>query len=223
MKIISQGRKDYYDYLQGVYGFDEAVIFDRSKANTIQMNDETPVELLQLFSKEILPTDKKRQWTRKYIHKKWTPVLTTQKYFFLLEVGYIQYAFCIERYIEDDGNLCIIPQLLRKYDVGLHASNDPIGIFYSQKNSMFIEDNDVFGDDGMKRYIRFSKRDNKLIGNVLLKDTCISGFIPAEDIYNQIYDYLIHIRESQVEDKRTDVQKLESKGFDKVTSFRNIK
>lgn len=88
---------------------------------------------------------------------------------------------------------------------------------------MFIEDNDVFGDDGMKRYIRFSKRDNKLIGNVLLKDTCISGFIPAEDIYNQIYDYLIHIRESQVEDKRTDVQKLESKGFDKVTSFRNIK
>jgi hypothetical protein len=88
---------------------------------------------------------------------------------------------------------------------------------------MFIENDDASCGDFMKLYIRFSKRDNKLIGNVLLKDTCISSFIPAEDIYNQIYDYLIHIREPQVEDKRTDVQKLESKGFDKVTSFRNIK
>ena len=29
MKIISGGKKDYYDYLSGIYGIDEDVVYDR--------------------------------------------------------------------------------------------------------------------------------------------------------------------------------------------------
>jgi hypothetical protein len=40
-------------------------------------------------------------------------------------------------------------------------------------------------------------------------------------MYNEIYNYLIAVREPNIEDNRNDIQKLESKGFDKKTSFRN--
>lgn len=48
---------------------------------------------------------------------------------------------------------------------------------------------------------------------------------PPEKIYNMLYNWIsteIASKENK-EIKLTDVQKLESKGFDKVTSFRNVK
>ena len=48
-----------------------------------------------------------------------------------------------------------------------------------------------------------------------------TGFIPAEEVYNNVYDYLIANREPDIQDNRNDIQKLESHGFDKKTSFRN--
>ena len=45
--------------------------------------------------------------------------------------------------------------------------------------------------------------------------------IAPDEIYQNVYDYLISIREPNIIDKRNDIQKLESKGFDKKTSFRN--
>ena len=49
-----------------------------------------------------------------------------------------------------------------------------------------------------------------------------SGYIPAEEAYNAIYNFIIKKREPVIIDNMTDVQKLESKGFDKKISFRKM-
>lgn len=36
MKLISKGKKDYYDYLTGVYGIDEDVVYDRSESHVFR-------------------------------------------------------------------------------------------------------------------------------------------------------------------------------------------
>ena len=53
--------------------------------------------------------------------------------------------------------------------------------------------------------------------------TWIPSFIPAEEVWNNITDYLLSIKEPEIIDNRTDVQHLESQGFDKKSSFRNVK
>ena len=57
--------------------------------------------------------------------------------------------------------------------------------------------------------------------NVKLSDFGIGQIISPHDIYIAISNFLS--REKPVIDKRTDIQKIVGKGFDKKTSFRNVK
>lgn len=59
--------------------------------------------------------------------------------------------------------------------------------------------------------------------NPILKDTWIPSHINANEAFTNIYEYLCSLRDTPIVDTRTDVQKAESHGFDKKTSFRNIK
>ena len=61
------------------------------------------------------------------------------------------------------------------------------------------------------------------VENPILAGTFIPGVIPPTDIWNALYEYLSSLRDKPFTDSRSDVQKLESAGFDKKTSFRNIK
>lgn len=42
MKIISGGKKDYYDYLQGIYGIDDLVVYDRRNSYVIKDGCDNP-------------------------------------------------------------------------------------------------------------------------------------------------------------------------------------
>ena len=53
--------------------------------------------------------------------------------------------------------------------------------------------------------------------------TWIPSLISAEEVWNNITDYLLSIKEPEIVDNRNDVQHIESHGFDKKTSFRNVK
>ena len=70
---------------------------------------------------------------------------------------------------------------------------------------------------GMEYY--FSQR-------ILWQDKPLSAkqyWIPPTDIWQALYTHLSSIRDKPFTDTRSDVQKLESAGFDKKTSFRNVK
>lgn len=59
--------------------------------------------------------------------------------------------------------------------------------------------------------------------NPILSGTFIPKLVPPTDIWLALYEYLSSLRDKPFSDTRSDIQKLESAGFDKKTSFRNVK
>jgi hypothetical protein len=51
----------------------------------------------------------------------------------------------------------------------------------------------------------------------------MASSIPGEEIFKALYAYLSSLNDKDIVDNRTDVQKAESAGFDRKTSFRNVK
>ena len=61
------------------------------------------------------------------------------------------------------------------------------------------------------------------IYNPILRGTPIASLIPPQDIYLDLSAYISSLNDIEVVDTRSDAQKAESAGFDRKTSFRNIK
>ena len=204
MRIISNGVKDYYDYLVSKYGIDNDVIYDRRNNFIIKCKDglyghNVFFPYKQNYDK---PTELKRvynnlHWEKKYVGK---------MYYFILEVGFKCYLFSIERYLDDNNELVFNPSLVKEVNNIGRLSDEPISITPCDVN--------VFSDS----YKLFKQEQ---IVNPILSSIFIPSFIDAEEIYLNLYDYFIAIKDKPIIDTRNDVQKLESCGFDKKTSFRN--
>lgn len=223
MKILNRGKKDYYDYLAGVYGIDQDIVFDRREFTVLShLNYSTPWDLRFFFDSEIMSifTSSYNDCPRQ--PHGWTKEVYGRKHSFVLEVGFYQYLFEVDRYIDEEGKLHIDPVLIEKFDKGVHIGEKPIALFlYKEepiRTSGYYTTN---GWDSVKTDMKYKLSKNHQVDNPIVSGTWITGFISAEEMYNNIYNYLIACREPVIEDKRTDIQKLESKGFDKKTSFRN--
>lgn len=180
MKIICKV-KDYYDYLVGIRGIDEDVVYDRRNCF-----------IFNKFNSEFLKGGK-----MKY---SFLPI-----YYYVLEVGHTHYLFSLVP--KDDA---VDVKLIKRFKVVDKKSSFPISLMRVRYN--------VYRKSTEIEYI---KRSDDVWENPILKNTWVPTFISAEEIYDNLYDYLISIRESQITDNRTDIQKLESKGFDKKISFRH--
>jgi len=64
---------------------------------------------------------------------------------------------------------------------------------------------------------------DQIIDLPILKDTVIPRYVSAKDVFLNIYSYLSSKKDIKIEDNRSDIIKLESAGFDKIESFRNVK
>ena len=196
MKIITpRNNKDFYDYLTGIYGIDEKVVFDR-RTFTILKNSDSP-----LFSKIKRPEDRE---------KIYLPVGSF--IYSLLEAGNHWYIFRTERYLDDYGKVYIDWCFIKKIvvDKKIHSGETPLTFFqcgYWHRCTT----------EEIKRSLSNS------ISNPIIKDTPITSFVKADDVYQGIYAYISSLNDIDYTDNRNDIQKLESAGFDKKTSFRNIK
>lgn len=207
MKIIDN-KKDYYDFLISINGIDEGVVFDRRGSKVV----ETDFRGNSYFAKVAKYNDSERQLKRVYdyeIHKA-NKMLVGLVLYFAIEVGTTHYIFQIERYLENGElvlNTIFKEKLTNCKKIGENAVINFIPINY---------------DYGCYKYtnkIRYNTRE--IIENPILRDTQIPAFISAEEIYDEIYNYIISTKEKEIIDTRNDVQKLESRGFDKKISFRN--
>ena len=113
MKILTpRNNKDYYDYLTGIYGMDEKIVFDRRKFTILSRVDHP------LFSSELLAKDAPKkekpswQWKNKQI-----PEYEGTKFECLLEVGLKWFFFKVERYIDDNSKVCIDWKLVKEKDI----------------------------------------------------------------------------------------------------------
>jgi hypothetical protein len=203
--IIVDRYKDYYDYLVGVRGRDEHVVFDRRSSVLLNPND---AEFASYFSSLRLPDDKPKEMRhiRDENDFRWIYRIAGKQYYFLLSIGYTRYMFFTERWLNKYGVLEKTTHIARQWNYC------KITIGHSILHISFSGDNYWLSPYDKKA---------KTIENPILKNTCIPSFISAEEIYDTLYNYLLATKEPPVIDNRNDIQKLESKGFDKKTSFRH--
>ena len=211
MKIISGGKKDYYDYLVSLYGIDEDIVYDRRESVVMRPYQKGWVYFVKEKRWDDKPQEPKRMWHTDASGKEVFGLVTVGAlHHFVLEVGQEHYLFKVERFVRENDEVIIRPQLLRKIEhekMSKHVISIipcDVGLGYWGAHSQSI-----------------SYRLKEEIPEVILSSTFIPSFISPEEIYDNVYNYLISIREKPIIDKRDDVLKLESFGFDKKTSFRN--
>lgn len=201
MKIISK-YKDYYDYLQGIYGVDEKLVLDRRE----HCLTSHPIDnsIIRLFICGLLVEG-----------------------YYLGECYY--YGEDIEQF-HDSGKYYTsdawnkthysIPVSNGKYREFLHVLKDPMKMPDNSHNPNIRENCpimvQVFGTG--KRW----RHNEGLVKEFpILKDYNISKVFSPEDMWIMLSEWLA--KEKTILDNRTNKEKILSHGFDYVESFRNIK
>lgn len=213
MKILTpRNNKDYYDYLSGIYGIDENVVYDRREFNILE-NIDSPY-----FSKIKKEEDKPKQESRIY-GKRGPGGKILYEYigkitYALLEVGLFWVVFKIERYLDEKGIVNIDWTLEEKIEIekSLHKGESAM---------TFFPDLHIYNHIKRSNEYRVNLKDG--IKNPILRGSQIASMISPDEVYKGIYSYLSALNDKDIVDKRTDIQKAEAAGFDKITSFRNIK
>lgn len=223
MKIIDN-KKDYYDYLQGIMGMDDKVTYDRRGSKIVSVSEyqsyDFPSTTDLWFNKKRYKDDIKRRkiktWhSNAYKHRKasfsWKSredIMEGHIYYMFLEVGYHQFIFQIERYLDDNDNLQMDVNIVdhRVVDKKEKVSDKPLFL-----SSMHF------------RYGTEKEFDNFKVENPILTHTWIPAYIPAQDMWNMLYEYISSLNDKEFVDTRTNDQHIESHGFDKKISFRKRK
>lgn len=227
MKILSS-YKDYYDYLVGIYGEDPILVLDRrehsqpydiivnSTGYTTERNIKTHYlwvgdYCIQFMSYNGVPyygEDVKNipgitVKEGKQLHRWWVNSYESKyglSWDELLKNGLMELSWEKGRF---DGVSFLPNPVKRKRPEHLDPSVViALGNFYNTKHN--------YGDSIYP----------------ILANLNLNKFVPPETVYKWITEYLskLKLEQEQHTDTRTDVQRLEGKGFDKKTSFRpNIK
>lgn len=211
--IILGKHKDYYDYIVGIYGRDEDIVFDRKDVVVLNSSQDYHNPLWCKEELKGLPDIKKSakklfKWSVKNPYIDLTKPHGRIEYVGV-EIGYKVYIFLVERYLDESNEVQIEPRLIQVSDVIKKASESPINII------PYIDR--LYGVFDFK--LSPSPR-GVIIENPILSNTWIPKFIPAEDVYSNVYNYLISVKDKKIVDTRTEEQKAQSHGFNKE-SFRN--
>lgn len=198
MKILTK-YKDYYDYLTGIYGVDPKLILDRREGYSNPIN---------IYQHEI---DKEYKITLVICGRR----IEGYRYQNKIYYGQDLIQFKNAENSKWDGikyNYITI----RKENYSRHYNTklalEPIegfDIINKQYNCPILI------EKGINNYEKFPK----------LEELNLASFIPAEQLYQWISQWLAQQIDDQqnIKTNLTDVEKLENKGFNKITSFRNIK
>ena len=217
MKIVDN-KKDFYDYVAGEYGIDNLIVFDRRKSVVIKTDMKPEQHKDYLFStikgdKDIYPKEEKFYYSGSIKKEK-----KGNFYHFALKTGRHFYHFEIERFLIDDMNVSVETRLVYEEDNEILYPDLILAILpYQRSRYHFLSDKENYQITSHNVY------KDQIIDLPVLKDTVIPGYISAKDVFLNIYSYLSSKKEIKIEDKRNDIMKLESAGFDKIESFRNIK
>lgn len=219
MKIISP-YKDYYDYLIGIYGEDPLIVLDRRnhKQPDWTFNHRRGYITEPISTKYTLFI---AGWIVDFIHY-------SDKFYFGEEVLNIPDLKLKENYYFGFNENIYSNELKNDFWIFHQDGNsNPLKIF---KNPIKIDFNVNFSE--IIALIKFDynyklEKYEYIISYSYpkLADINLNKFIKAEVIYQWIYNYISekNLQKEQHQDLRTDIQKLEGKGFDKKISFRNIK
>lgn len=224
MKIISNA-KDYYDYISGQYGIDEMIVFDRRNVYYPDKDQSSP------FYTEARPDDlpyeeAKKKALRGYAR---SPKRIFYNYYdyLLVRIGFVDHQLEYFRYLDDKGRPALEINSHISYRRESLISALPIIIDANPDFKYVKLENGTITKHRIYRY--HSRWDNETPKHThdtsaipVLGKTVLPSIIPAHEVWTLIYGHLSALKEKPFHDTRSDIQKLQSAGFDKKTSFRNM-
>ncbi len=209
--IILSKHKDYYDYLVGIYGRDENKVFDRR----------------QIITAEEFEFDDKAALYNENQYR------DHDRYYWLDESNYVDIVIVGKLYRVEQVKQGVWEQ--HKFDNDRPFSSIPISKILAKEEDKFV---DYIETDYHKKYkkpIMIYERLNNFRGmknqeplytdkTPLLSSFGFGKFLSPEIVYRELDNFLGWLKDNPpIEDKRTDLEKLQSKGFDKKISFRHRK
>ena len=235
--LKKQGQKDFYDWVESVYGRDELIVYDRRDAFPIdpakhwgcewdmqyssQCSDYQNTNIERWFRKEPIYGDKKRETIKRWNTNKILEYKDQDNETKDMEVGYHHYFFEVERYIddEDETRLHLNYGFIEKKDIKKDEkiSYAPVCLCScSYRKGGWL-------NSGEGKFNITEKMLEQKIDNPILYSTYIPKFIDPHEMWNNIYEYISSLRDKDIVDTRTNEQHIESHGFDKRISFRHRK
>lgn len=203
MRIISK-HKDYYDYMVGIYGIDPLVIYDRREPEFIKFEPQGDITQINFIKK----------------HE-----------FHICNKKLIIFEYKNELYHKPDTLLILNKKLIKdghgKHTLWYHNA------WWYQK--ILINSNKNEGQLIYDHYNEKSKLNKKLRLPVilnqngthylpLLKSYKFHKVIAADELYKKIYAFQSWLVDNPpIPNKQTDLEKLDSHGFDRKKSFRHRK
>lgn len=194
MKILDN-KKDYYDYLMGIYGIDEKIFYNRWGSKTFDYikrdwqdpNWFTVMDVRIGFKVWHLTKDKDGKWVMPKTTLQWTGKYSWGK------GGYI-----------DLPNPRTVEDLEKYHKINPDDRFHPIVVT-------------LYGDD------RWGRNYGRTYTNPILSSfPAIAKFIPATEVWDNVYDFISASLDKPIVDNRTDKEHIISAGFDPKTSFRNM-
>lgn len=211
MKIISK-YKDYYDYLQGVYGVDPKVTLDRTKSNNLIFSG-SPGESLRIYICDHIIDG----------------VFCDGKMRFGKDIGnYLEeykskYGnfYDQKRSINVLGNeIPVDPKMFTMYENGRMINHHLNGIL---KVDASVSPNVIYKCPIMMHPYFFHNDDAHIHKYPILEKLNIPSIIPAHDIWVMLSGWITNNSNSEIEgDILSNKEKILAGGFDLKTSFRNM-
>ena len=186
MLIISKF-KDYYDYLQGIYGIDKKRVLDRTSITNSYVQEYISVE-----NKESL-----------FHHPEEILYFCGDVYKLYCKADY-EYLWGRDKDLKYD----------RQYG---WISRDSFKIVYENDTIVWIKNNEPSKEISKVNFPYFVKD-----GTIpVLKHIYFDKVLPSDECYRQIEQFISY-KEPEPDSDPTNMNRYESKGFDKKTSFRKM-
>ena len=229
MKIIDN-KKDYYDYLVGINGLDPDIVYDRRGSIALKSEDwfseddkfpnigaklKTPPGPYQYLD---IPPQKSKK-PNNYLH--YYHDLEEIKKFpiygkpgrVILCIGKTEYHILTDRYLEEDGETIGGSNYIQHIRPREDDVICPIILIFGLP---------PFYDKEGKHIQKISNGGGYALKNPILEGTWLTKLIPAEEVWEKVYNYLSSLKDKDIPDNRTDKEKIMSAGFDVKTSFRKM-
>ncbi len=221
MKIIDN-KKDYYDYVSGVYGIDPYVVYDRRGSVA---SSEIIYTYGEMFDKNPVGSDTFPD-NRKYGRHVKDKAFIDKDFTIVVEAGDSHYHIkCNRRRETEDSPIELTYRLYDPMDELRHRYRGQL----DDKTRFWMQrEIDGYRKKKSKSPLAIFIYGQRYAGkpyeieNPILKGLPITGLIPAEEIWKNIYDYLLKMKEPVIVDRRTNNEHIESAGFDKKKSFRKM-
>lgn len=190
MKIIDN-RKDYYDWLVGVWGIDENLVFDRRKGALASKGSwDRSIKLLE--------------GDKNLVYHFWIGDEYRVAYFSRQENDWV---------FGSD----VVLNIKTRYTQYERRMSRPKRNFPEAVIEVMVDTATQY------KWMRPGCTVFNGADCILGEFKVLTRFLTAEDAWRWVSDCLSRRKDKEIVDDRNDIQKLESAGFDKRTSFRNVK